>query len=374
MKNTIKFFGVIALVAVIGFSMIACDDGGGGGDDNSVSIPKSKGTNEVVGKTLNLSGWRTVVFASTGTTFKEYDSGGLVSEGSYSYNSDSHTITLAIEYLVLWDDETGNSKKMNKTQAKNAVGKDFDAEIARMRANFDEMVLRMAVNELDLDWWDDYYDAGEPGDEDAFLKQWLTQKGYNSATLISQWKNENPSMNTADKYINAMLAEEGYKNLAAAKADYVSRVDEWFAPTTYDYQFTNDGALLVQAKLPANKGSNELSGKIFVSDNGDEKYTFTASDYTRTDTTSDRTTETGTYAYDSTTKRVWLKPEKKYGYSSSSLQTMSEYYTSSSPGNTADSKAGDTNFEFRWYQERYGLTPINWIGYYYDEDSDTIIQ
>jgi len=29
MKNTIKLFGIIALVAVIGFSMAACDNGGG---------------------------------------------------------------------------------------------------------------------------------------------------------------------------------------------------------------------------------------------------------------------------------------------------------------------------------------------------------
>ena len=37
MKNTIKLFGIIAIVAVIIFSMAACDDGsgnGGGGNDN----------------------------------------------------------------------------------------------------------------------------------------------------------------------------------------------------------------------------------------------------------------------------------------------------------------------------------------------------
>ena len=31
MKNTIKVFGIIALVAIIGFSFVACDTGGGGG-------------------------------------------------------------------------------------------------------------------------------------------------------------------------------------------------------------------------------------------------------------------------------------------------------------------------------------------------------
>jgi hypothetical protein len=34
MKNTIKVFGIIALVAIIGFSMTACDDDPGGGNGN----------------------------------------------------------------------------------------------------------------------------------------------------------------------------------------------------------------------------------------------------------------------------------------------------------------------------------------------------
>ena len=40
MKNAIKWFGIIALVAVIGFSMTACgddDDGGGGGGSKTAS-------------------------------------------------------------------------------------------------------------------------------------------------------------------------------------------------------------------------------------------------------------------------------------------------------------------------------------------------
>jgi len=34
MKNTLKFLGLIAIVAVIGFSMAACSSGGGGGGGN----------------------------------------------------------------------------------------------------------------------------------------------------------------------------------------------------------------------------------------------------------------------------------------------------------------------------------------------------
>jgi hypothetical protein len=39
MKNVLRLFGIIALVAVTGFGMVACDDGGnggGGGDRNNI--------------------------------------------------------------------------------------------------------------------------------------------------------------------------------------------------------------------------------------------------------------------------------------------------------------------------------------------------
>jgi hypothetical protein len=41
MRNILKVFGIIALVAVIGFSMAACDDDGGGGPPGSGSNPGS---------------------------------------------------------------------------------------------------------------------------------------------------------------------------------------------------------------------------------------------------------------------------------------------------------------------------------------------
>jgi hypothetical protein len=360
MKNFTTIFGIITLAVIIGFSTAACDNGSGGGGDGRITLPQNKGENEVLGKTLYLSDSQKIDFAAAGTTFKEYDEDELNAEGSYSYNSEDKTITFAIEYIY-WD-----GARMNKTQAKTAAGKEFDATFAWIRANFDTVVLWAAAENLpewdEDEFWDDYYASGEP-DEDAFLKQWVAQKGYNSATLVSQWKSANPSMNTADKFINAILAEEGYKNLAEMKADYISWVDEVFVQTTYDYQFTADDSLLVQEKLPANKGSNELSGKTFYY-YGYEEYTFTATGYTRKDVwgSSETEAETGTYAYSSAAKRVWLRPEKIYNYYSSSFQTMSAYYTSTAYGNSADEKAGDTNSAFRVNRESYGLTPDNWIG------------
>jgi hypothetical protein len=93
MKNTIKLLGIIALAAVIGFSMAACSDDSGG-DDNSGSIGtvvrtelegewKSEwsggnhityafsGSNYLCSYAFpdeNRSGWRTGTFSSIGTT------------------------------------------------------------------------------------------------------------------------------------------------------------------------------------------------------------------------------------------------------------------------------------------------------------------
>jgi hypothetical protein len=51
MKNAIKLFGIIALVAVIGFSMIACDNGtGGGGGGGGSKTASGKVTSSGLGE------------------------------------------------------------------------------------------------------------------------------------------------------------------------------------------------------------------------------------------------------------------------------------------------------------------------------------
>jgi len=66
MKNWRKCFGIIALTAIIGFSMAACDDGngnGGGGGDGSGAL----------GATLNLSGQVYIAdWSDTSVTFERF--------------------------------------------------------------------------------------------------------------------------------------------------------------------------------------------------------------------------------------------------------------------------------------------------------------
>jgi len=57
MKNTIKLFGIITLVAVIGFSMIACDSGlGGTGGTGPTSPTGSTGGNGGTGGSIGGGG------------------------------------------------------------------------------------------------------------------------------------------------------------------------------------------------------------------------------------------------------------------------------------------------------------------------------
>jgi hypothetical protein len=104
----------------------------------------------------------------------------------------------------------------------------------------------------------------------------------------------------------AELAEEGFSSVAAY-LDYV--VANAFKNVTHNYAFSKDNkALFLDEQLPANKGTNELSGQTFTDSDDSEKYAFTATDCTYTDTYGGGgNTRTYTYAYDSDAKRVYLK-------------------------------------------------------------------
>jgi uncharacterized protein YjdB len=66
MKNTIGFFGVIALVAVIGFTMAACGDPAGGGDPGGDPVPTVTGVT-VSPATPDVVKGNTITFTATVT-------------------------------------------------------------------------------------------------------------------------------------------------------------------------------------------------------------------------------------------------------------------------------------------------------------------
>jgi len=78
MKNIFKVFGIIPLLAVIGFSMSACDNGGGGG---------------LVGKWQTSTGDFIITFTATKFTLKN-DSGLEFYSGTYKFDPSTGEGTL----------------------------------------------------------------------------------------------------------------------------------------------------------------------------------------------------------------------------------------------------------------------------------------
>jgi len=82
MKNLFKLLGIIALVAVIGFSMAACSDDDGGGEDSNPFIGTWRSSNGYV-----------MVFAAS--TFTITSASGSVESGSYTWSGNSATMTVS---------------------------------------------------------------------------------------------------------------------------------------------------------------------------------------------------------------------------------------------------------------------------------------
>ena len=83
MKNFLKLLGIIAFVAVIGFSMVGCendDDGGGGG------------SNPFIGTWKSSNGY-VMVFAAS--TFTITSASGSVESGSYTWSGNSASMTVS---------------------------------------------------------------------------------------------------------------------------------------------------------------------------------------------------------------------------------------------------------------------------------------
>jgi hypothetical protein len=318
--------GMAAMLLAFGLVVVGCDDGngddGGNGGGGGEELPAAAGTNALGGKTYFEQN-RKIVFEATADGAKsgnykvwstiwseedrEYE---LVDgkykyteteNGTYSWNETAKTVTLKPEKIAQQKNDGTWDTLQNSTQFRDA-----------QKAQIDEA-----------------------------LKSGYTQE-----------------------QINAELASQGFSSVPAY-LDYV--VNQVFANVTDNYAFSTDGlALFLDQALPANKGSNELSGKEFNGmkwDNAtdkrvkdtDQKYVFTASGYTYTDTRYSTSTETGTYAYDSSQKYVYLKRATADRGSSYSTQTSNSGYFNSA----AEYNAAQVNSQYNRVDENpYNATNL----------------
>jgi len=323
------FLGILALTLIFGMAVIGCDnnstdddsstnDGSNGGQN----LPAASGVNAVSGKTY-FEGSSKIVFSATANGAAN----GTYTNGFFERDDN--------EMLVL--DNNGKYKYINietGTYTWNETAKTVTLKPEKV-----------ALNE---------YSALE--NETAYRKS--------LQTMLDEMKAKN-----GEAWINQQLAAMGFSSIAA----YINyAVDEAFSNKTNGYSFSTDGtALFLEQVLPSNKGTNQFSGQTYygmtwVDDEKrvkDEtrKYVFTASGYTFTNSKISQTV-TGTYAYDSNMKQVWLKPEKIDGKDRQEIYT--EVTAWSGHGYTDDNacRAARTNDQFSSWAEQYNSTnkTIGW--------------
>jgi hypothetical protein len=142
MKNFVKWFGIIALAAVIGFSMAACDDGGGndntpGGGTTTYSLDGywEMGNAGYAGLVVNIIGSTGVVTqinnSSNALTQSAIDNGYL-KVGTQWFRNLSKTgdrtwtgQTLSIQYYTSAPNVAVSTTWVNCTITMNANGQSF---------------------------------------------------------------------------------------------------------------------------------------------------------------------------------------------------------------------------------------------------------
>ena len=269
------WLGMLIMTLALGMMAIGCDNGTTGGNDNGEELPLSSGINAVSGKTYFQYSQKTVFSATAdGVASGTYTVGRTV----YDYDDEND------EYYVLVDGKYTYSDNVIGTYSWNEGTKTLTLKP-------EKMVL---------------YGTGASLEDKAGGRKKLQ-------AYLDSYKKE-VGEEAFNQEVNEQLSYYGLSSLA----DYINYfLNELFSNKTYSYSFSTDGtALFLEESLPANKGANELSGQTYYGMRGykddnpvkneNHTYVFTANGYTESE---DDTTYTGSYAYDSSQKRVWLRRE-----------------------------------------------------------------
>jgi len=325
------FLGILALTLIFGMAVVGCDDSStddGGGQ----KLPAASGVNAVSGKTY-FEWNEKIVFSATanGAANGSYTKGRVERDGDWNEVLDNNG-----KYKYI-DIETG-------TYTWNETAKTVTLKPEKVAL----------ISE---------YGYGALENEIAYRKS--------LQALLDEMKAKN-----GDAWINEQLAAMGFSSISAY---FNYTVDEAFSNKSNGYSFSTDGtALFLEQALPANKGTNQLTGQTYYGmtwegDGDDEKrvkdenqkYVFTASGYTFTDARrSDGTlyTVTGAYAYDSNMKLVWLKPEKINGKDRQEIYTEETAWSGHNYVDDNACRAARTNDQFSSWAEQYNSTnkAIGW--------------
>jgi hypothetical protein len=333
MVNKKTWLGILATVLVFGMTVAGCNNGSTDDNNGGQNLPGASGVNAVSGKTFFEPSNKTVFSATADGA----------ADGAYTKGS------------TVWDNVNRDYEIINGKY------KYIDVETGAYTWNEEAKTVTLKPEKIAFDGPDG---IGALGNQTAY------RAGIQA--MLDEMKTE---MGEADfnAMVNAELAAMGFSSLAA----YINyTVDEAFSNKTYGYSFSADGtALFLEQALPANKGTNEFTGQTYygMTWDGDEdkyvkdedhKYVFTASGYTFTDSSYGGMpyTITGTYAYDSNRKQIWLRPEKIKGKDRQAIYAEQTVWSGHNYADDYAYRAAQTNDQFQFWPDHYNSTnkTIGW--------------
>ena len=214
--------------------------------------------------------------AGNSGTYEMESWGSTTEEGSWTWNQSALTITITASKVT--DNWTYSGELINRE------------EMESLCPDFFEQTAQGDIDYYMMDVEDGGMGMSEQEAIDFFLEYLNESTGTEYTTI--------------EEYVNGETA----KAIAAA-----------FDPRPYTYTFSSDGASLILQESPTYVGTNELSGKTFsiTGFEGSDTYTFSSGTYTEN---ASGVTTTGSYSYNSTTKRVYLIPAVIDG------QTPADFY------------------------------------------------
>jgi len=253
----------------------------------------------------------TSAFSTTPITFSfstgnsgtyEMESWGEVSEeGSWTWNQSALTITLTANSVAdIW---ASSGEMLDRNGMEIVYRENLEYEVE---------------SELDYYTNEDYGEGMDSDEAEAFfLSYYNEQLGTNYTTV--------------EEYIEGETA----RKVAAV-----------FDPRPYTYTFSSDGMSLILQESPTPVGTNQLSGKTFsiTGFEGSDTYIFSSRTYTET---ASGVTTTGSYSYNSNTKRVYLTPAVIDG------QTPAEFYDAIDYEDTFNSYPSETDYRTAKTAEKF---------------------
>jgi hypothetical protein len=322
------WLGMLVMALAFGMTVVGCDNDPTDEDDSD--LPKASGINAVSGKTYFGTVIKIVFSATADGTANGTYTGSVVDNGVYG-NNDKFTYNTDIETgIYSWNEVAKTVTLKAEKTADNGYN---------YGGSFDE---RRVEHEI-----------GPLMDKTTFRSH--------LQAMINSEKEE-----MGDAAFNKVLSEMGFSS-TTAYIDYM--VNEIFSQKTIGYSFSADGtALFLEEALPVNKGTNEFLGQTYygltwtgyekVKDN-DQKYVFTASGYTFTRNSE---TITGSYAYDSNRKLVWLRPSTINGQNRVTYYAAQTVYLGHHYHHANAYRSARTDEAFSFWTQSYNSTnkTIGW--------------